>query len=61
MLFHNKFNKFNNTGAFMLDSIYHINNTKSTLKSHFFRENTKILSDIQGIIMSIISELYVIH
>ena len=22
-LFHNKFNKFNNTGALMLDSIYH--------------------------------------
>ena len=27
-LFHNEFNKFNNTGARMLDSIYH-------MKSHF--------------------------
>ena len=31
-LFRNKFNKFNNTRARMLDSIYHMTNT---LKSHF--------------------------
>ena len=31
-LFRNEFNKFNNTRARMLDSIYHITNT---LKSHF--------------------------
>ena len=31
-LFLNKFNKFNNTRARMLDSIYHMTNT---LKSHF--------------------------
>ena len=30
-LFHNEFNNFNNTGARILDSIYH-----TTLKSHFF-------------------------
>ena len=29
-VFHNEFNKFNNTGARMQDSIYHM-----TLKSHF--------------------------
>ena len=31
-LFRNKFNKFNNTGARMLDSIYHM---AKTLKSHY--------------------------
>ena len=34
-LFHNEFNKFNNTRARMLDSIYHMTNT---LKSHFWRK-----------------------
>ena len=34
-LFRNEFNKFNNTGARMLDSIYHMTNT---LKSHFWRK-----------------------
>ena len=34
-LFRNKFNKFNNTRARMLDSIYHMTNT---LKSHFWRK-----------------------
>ena len=33
-LFRNEFNKFNNTRARMLDSIYHMANT---LKSHFWR------------------------
>ena len=33
-LFRNEFNKFNNTGARMLFSIYHI-----ILKSYFWREN----------------------
>ena len=40
-LFHNEFNKFNNTGAPMLDSIYHMTNT---LKSHFWSKNVIILS-----------------
>ena len=40
-LFRNKFNKFNNTGARMLDSIYHM---AKTLKSHFWRKNVIILS-----------------
>ena len=40
-LFRNEFNKFNNTRARMLDSIYHI---KITLKSHFCRKNVINLS-----------------
>ena len=40
-LFRNEFNKFNNTRAQMLDSIYHIRNT---LKTHFWRKNIIILS-----------------
>ena len=40
-LFRNKFYKFNNTRARMLDSIYHMTNT---LKSHFWRINVIILS-----------------
>ena len=37
----NEFNKFNNTRALMLDSIYHMTNT---LKSHFWRNNVILLS-----------------
>ena len=40
-LFRNEFNKFNNTGARMLDSIYHMT---YTLKSHFWRKNVIIFS-----------------
>ena len=40
-LFRNEFNKFNNTRARMLYSIYHMTNT---LKSHFLRKNVIILS-----------------
>ena len=40
-LFRNEFNKFNNTGTRMLDSIYHM--TK-TLKSDFWRKNVILLS-----------------
>ena len=40
-LFPNEFNKFNNTRARMLDSIYHMTNT---LKSHLWRKNVIILS-----------------
>ena len=40
-LFCNEFNKFNNTRARMLESIYHIANT---LKSDFWRKNVFILS-----------------
>ena len=40
LLFRNEFNKFNNTRARMLDSIYHMTNT---LKSHVWRKNVIIL------------------
>ena len=40
-LFCNEFDKFNNTRARMIDSIYHMTNT---LKSHFWRKNVMILS-----------------
>ena len=40
-LFRNKFNKFNNTRARMLDSIHHMTNS---LKSHFWLKNDIILS-----------------
>ena len=39
--FRNKFNKFNNTRARILDSIYHMTNT---LKSDFWRKNVIVLS-----------------
>ena len=42
-LFRNGLNKFNNTRARMLDSIYH-NDIKITLKSHFCRKNVIIAS-----------------
>ena len=42
-LFRNEFNKFNNTRARMLDSIYH-NDIKITLKSHFCCKNVITLS-----------------
>ena len=40
-LFCNEFNKFNNTRARMLDTIYHMTNS---LKSHFWRKKVMILS-----------------
>ena len=42
-LFHNEFNKFNNTRARMIDSIYHMT-LSSTLKSLFWRKLAVILS-----------------
>ena len=43
-LFRNEFNKFNNTGARMLDSVYHNYDIKILLKSHFYRKRVMILS-----------------
>ena len=40
-LFRNEFNKFNNTRARMIDSMYHMTNT---LKSHFWRKNVILVS-----------------
>ena len=52
-LFRNEFNKFNNTRARMLDSIYHMTNT---LKSHFWRKSVKILSlCILNVVMDVIT------
>ena len=42
-LFRNEFNKFNNTGARMIDSIYHMTNT---LKSHFW-----LISGVKNVII----------
>ena len=41
-LFRNEINKFNNTGAQMLDSIYHM--SSHSLKNHIFGVKTSILS-----------------
>ena len=41
LFFRDEFNKFNNTRARMLDSIYHMTNT---LKSDFWRKNVIIVS-----------------
>ena len=51
-LFRNKFNKFNNTGTQLLNSIYHM--TIKLLLNHVFHENTKILLYICDIIIGII-------
>ena len=41
-LFHNEFNKFNNTGARIIDSIYHI--TLKLFRNHIFGgKNVRIL------------------
>ena len=42
LLFHNEFNKFNNTGARMLDSIYHM--TFKLLSNHILALNRKDLA-----------------
>ena len=56
-LFHNKFNKFNYTGALMLDSIYHM--TLKLLKNHIFGVKTpKILSSLRNLIMDVITLCY---
>ena len=51
-LFRNEFNKFNNTGARMLDSIFHMTNT---LKSHFSLKNVIILSLCRNVAMDVIT------
>ena len=47
-LFRNEFNKFNNTRARMLDSIYHMT---TTLKSHFWRKNVIICHYVRNVII----------
>ena len=51
-LFRNEFNKFNNTRARMLDSIYHMTHT---LKSHFWRKNIMICHHVRNVVMDVIT------
>ena len=52
-LFRNEFNKFNNTRARMLDSIYHMTNT---LKSHFWRKKTlSFCHYVRNVVMDVIT------
>ena len=51
-LFRNEFNKFNNTGARMLDSIYHMTNT---LKSHFWRKTLLFCHYVRNVVMDVIT------
>ena len=51
-LFRNEFNKFNNAGARMLDSIYHMTNT---LKSHFCRKNVLFCHYVRNVVMDVIT------
>ena len=52
LLFRKEFNKFNNTGARMLDSIYHIT---TTLKSHFWRKDVIICHYVHNVVMDVIT------
>ena len=51
-LFRNEFDKFNNTRARMLDSIYHMTNT---LKSNFWRKNVMICHHVRNVVMDVIT------
>ena len=53
-LFRNEFNKFNNTRAQMLDSIYHM---KTTLKSHFCRKTLLFCHYVRNVVMDVITFL----
>ena len=52
-LFRNEFNKFNNTRARMLDPIYHMNMTKITLKSHFWRTKIRFCHYVRNVVMDV--------
>ena len=56
-LFRNEFNKFNNTRARMLDSIYHMTLRLLKRKSHFCRKKVTILSlcTIRNVVMDVIT------
>ena len=51
-LFRNEFNKFNNTRARMLDSIYYMT---ITLKPDFWRKNVIILPYVRNVVMDLIT------
>ena len=46
----NELNKFNNTRARMLDSIYHI-----TLRSHFCRKTLEFCHYVRNVVMDVIT------
>ena len=50
--FRNEFNKFNNTRARMLDSIYHMTNT---LKSDFCRKTSYFCHYVHNVVMGVIT------
>ena len=53
VLFHNEFNKLNNTGARMLDSIYHM--TLKFIKNHIFGVKTsRFCHLLRNVIMDVI-------
>ena len=51
-IFRNEFNKFNNTRARMLDSIYHMTNT---LKSHFWCKTLYFSHYVRNDVMDVIT------
>ena len=51
-LFRNEFNKFNNSRAQMLDSIYHMTNT---LKSDFRRKMLYFCHYVRNVVMDVIT------
>ena len=53
-LFRNKFNKFNNTKARMLGSIYYMT-LMYTLKSHFRRKKAIHCHDVYYVVMDVIT------
>ena len=54
LLFRNEFNKFNNTGARMLDSIYHM--TLKLIKNRIFVVETSIFFHLlRNVIMDVIT------
>ena len=55
-LFHNKFNKFNNMGALMLDSIYRM--TLRLLKNHIFGVKT---SRFRHCLSNVIMDVIMLH
>ena len=56
-LFRNKFNKFNDTGKRMLDSIYH--RTLTFLRNRIFDAKTSILCHLlRNVIMDVITQRY---
>ena len=54
-LFRKEFNKLNNTGARMLDSIYHM--TLKVLKNHIFgvKSYVKILPFLRNVVVDVIA------